>query len=131
VRLPVVVAEQPADLGLDAAHVGHPHATVVDVELLGGVVEPAPDAAHHGLGELQGEQPALVAAWRAQGESREGHPGLLATRTLNDRNYVLRWLYLGFRDPRYRDLVEKQHALCKEHVEEIWAKQEALDAARH
>lgn len=32
--------------------------------------------------------------------------------------------------PRYRDVIEKQRRLAEEHVEEIWAEQEALNAAR-
>ena len=47
-----------------------------------------------------------------------------------DRDYALRWLHLGFRDPRYRDVIEKQHRISREHVVGIWAEQEALDAAR-
>jgi hypothetical protein len=51
---------------------------------------------------------------------------------MTDRSYALRWLHLGLaRDPRYRDVIDKQRRIGKEHVEEIWAEQEALDAARH
>jgi hypothetical protein len=49
-----------------------------------------------------------------------------------DREFVLRWAHLGLaRNPRCRDVIEKQRRIGKEHVEEIWAQREALDAARH
>jgi hypothetical protein len=49
-----------------------------------------------------------------------------------DRDFVLRWAHLGLaRDPRYRHIIEEQRRIAEEHIREIWAEQEALDAARH
>jgi hypothetical protein len=49
-----------------------------------------------------------------------------------DPDYALRWIPFGLaRDPRYRHIIEKQRRISKEHIEDIWAEQEAMDAARH
>ena len=46
-------------------------------------------------------------------------------------HYVLRWAHLGLaRNPRYRHSIEEQRRIAKEHVNEIWAEQEAVNAAR-
>ena len=48
-----------------------------------------------------------------------------------DRDYVLRWAHLGLaRNPRYRHVIEAQRRIAEEHIKEIWAEQEALNAAR-
>jgi len=45
---------------------------------------------------------------------------------------LLRWAHLGLaRNPRYRDVIEKQHRIAEAHISEIQAEQEALDATRH
>jgi hypothetical protein len=48
-----------------------------------------------------------------------------------DPDYVLRWAHLGLaRNPRYRDVMEKQRRIAEERVKEISVEQEALNAAR-
>ena len=48
-----------------------------------------------------------------------------------DRDYVLRWAHLGVaRNPRYRHVIEEQRRIADEHIKEIWAEQEALNAAQ-
>ena len=51
---------------------------------------------------------------------------------MTDVKTVLQWAHLGAgRTGRAREIVEAQRRISRERVEEIWAEQEALDAARH
>ena len=49
-----------------------------------------------------------------------------------DRDFVLRWAHLGLGPILVTaDIIEEQRRIAEEHTREIWAEQEALDAARN
>ena len=49
---------------------------------------------------------------------------------MTDRSFVLKWAHLGLgRNPRYRDIIEKQRRLGAARIAEIQAEQEQRNAA--
>jgi hypothetical protein len=51
---------------------------------------------------------------------------------MTDRNFALKWAHPGLaRNPRYRDIIERQRRLGAEHIAEIQAEQEAKNAELH